>query len=310
MVLRQVLLSAARSGRLKKAVSTMPVSSSVVTRFIAGQSADEAVEAARKLREDGLEVTIDHLGEDTREHRQAEKAAHAYHVLLDRLSRLDLARGADLSVKLSAMGLRLGADGEKIALDHVREIAEAARNVGATVTLDMEDYSSVESTLSVLRELRRDFPDAGVALQAYLRRTEDDCRELAYEGSRVRLCKGAYEQPDSVAYTRASDIDRCFVRCLKILMASKAYPMVATHDPRLIEIAGALAMRHHRARGSYEYQMLYGVRPKEQRRLAKLGETVRVYVPYGLEWYGYMMRRLAERPANLAFFTRSLITRN
>jgi proline dehydrogenase len=309
VVLRQALLTAARSDRLKQLVSTMPVSSGIVTRFVAGETADEAVEATRRLTADGLHVSIDHLGEDTVDATQAEATADAYLVLLERLARGGLARGADLSVKLSAIGQALGPDGEKIALDHAREIAEAAKKVGATVTLDMEDHTTVDSTLSVLRDLRRDYPDAGAVLQSYLMRTEGDCRDLAYEGSRVRLCKGAYDAPPSVAFHKVSEIDRSYVRCLKLLMSGPGYPMVATHDPRLIEIASALAMRHHRSRGSYEYQMLFGIRPKEQRRLAGLGDTVRVYVPYGDEWYGYLMRRLAERPSNVGFFARSLITK-
>jgi len=159
------------------------------------------------------------------------------------------------------------------------------------------------------RELRQDFPWVGAVLQAYLYRTEADCRDLAVEGSRVRLCKGAYKEPPSVAFASRQDVDRSYVRCLSVLMAGRGYPMVATHDPRLVDIAGALAVRHRRTPADHEYQMLYGIRPDEQRRLAGEGETVRVYVPYGSQWYGYLMRRLAERPANVAFFLRSLVSK-
>jgi len=163
--------------------------------------------------------------------------------------------------------------------------------------------------LSTLRELRQDFPDTGAVVQAYLQRTEADCRDLAYAGSRVRLCKGAYKEPASVAYQSKDDVDRSFVRCLKVLMAGDGYPMVASHDPRLVAITGDLVRRNGRAQGSYEYQMLYGIRPLEQARLAAAGEKMRVYVPYGDEWYGYLVRRMAERPANLVFFLRSLATK-
>jgi proline dehydrogenase len=146
-------------------------------------------------------------------------------------------------------------------------------------------------------------------LQAYLRRTEGDCRELATVGSRVRLCKGAYAEPESVAYQSALEVDRSYVRCLNILMAGEGYPMVATHDPRLIAIARDRARWCDRSPGDFEFQMLYGVRPEEQRHLADSGYTVRVYVPYGTQWYAYLMRRLAERPANLAFFLRALTSR-
>ncbi|GAA5007551.1 proline dehydrogenase family protein [Actinopolymorpha pittospori] len=310
MVLRQALLTGARSERLRKLVSTMPVSSAIVSRFVAGETADEAVEAARRLLADGLQSSIDHLGEDTLDREQATRTTNAYLTLLERLSRAGLTRGAEVSVKLSAIGRALGADGEKIALDNARTIALAAQNAGTTLTLDMEEHTTVDSTLSVLHELRRDFPETGAVLQAYLHRTEADCRDLAHEGSRVRLCKGAYNEPPFVAYQKPNDVDRAFVRCLKILMAGQGYPMVATHDPRLIEIASALAMRHDRSRGSYEFQMLYGIRPQEQLRLVALGDTVRVYVPYGDQWYAYLMRRLAERPANTGFFVRSLLTRS
>ncbi|HET9900495.1 MAG TPA: proline dehydrogenase family protein, partial [Actinomycetes bacterium] len=196
------------------------------------------------------------------------------------------------------------------ALDNALQICAAARTAGTTVTLDMEDHTTTDSTLAIAREVRRDFSDTGVVLQSYLRRTESDCRELAYEGSRVRLCKGAYNEPDTVAFRSARDVDKSYVRCLKVLMSGAGYPMIATHDPRLIDIAGALAVQHDRAQGTYEYQMLYGVRPEEQRRLAASGEVMRVYVPYGQDWYGYLVRRLAERPANVQFFLRALATRS
>jgi proline dehydrogenase len=174
----------------------------------------------------------------------------------------------------------------------------------------MEDHTTTDSTLGILTVLRKDFPSIGAVLQAYLRRTEGDCRELSYEGSRVRLCKGAYKEPESVAYRHAEDVDRSYVRCLNILMAGAGRPLVATHDPRLVAIAGERARWHGRSPGSYEFQMLYGIRPDEQRRLVERGETVRVYVPYGDEWYAYLMRRLAERPANVGFFLRSLASKS
>ena len=234
---------------------------------------------------------------------------NAYHDLLTALADVGLSAGADLSVKLSAVGQNLPADGEKIALENARTICVAAADAGATVTLDMEDHTTTDSTLGTLRDLRVDFPWVGAVLQAYLRRTEQDCRDLAGPGSRVRLCKGAYAEPSSVAYQEKADVDRSYARCLGVLMRGEGYPMVASHDPRLIEVAGRLAARHGRGRSDFEYQMLYGVRPGEQRRIAADGDAIRVYVPYGEEWYGYFMRRLAERPANLTFFLRSLVTK-
>ncbi len=308
-MLRQPLLMLARSDNVKRAVTAMPVSSGIVHRYGPGETTDSAVDATRTLIESGLHVTLDFLGEDTLDREQADATGAAYVDLLRSLTEHGLSRNAEVSVKLSAVGQALPDDGEKIALDNARTICQAARNAGTTVTLDMEDHTTTDSTLGILRELRKDFPETGAVLQAYLHRTEADCRDLAYEGSRVRLCKGAYAEPESVAYQDKHEVDKAYVRALKILMAGQGYPMVATHDPRMVDIAGALATRNGRAQGSYEYQMLFGIRPDEQQRLAEAGEKVRVYVPYGQEWYGYLMRRLAERPSNLTFFLRSLISK-
>jgi len=308
-VLRQPLLLLSRSNRVKTLVSTMPVSSGIVARYVPGEDTGSAVEASGQLIDSGLHVTLDFLGEDTLDQEQAEATVTAYLDVLSALSDQGLARNAEVSVKLTAVGLLLGVDGPKIALENARTICHAARNAGTMVTLDMEDHTTTDVTLETLQELRKDFPETGGVLQAYLHRTEGDCRDLAYEGSRVRLCKGAYNQPESVAFQDKAEIDKSYVRCMKILMAGQGYPMIASHDPRMVDIAGALATRNGRIQGSYEFQMLYGIRPDEQRRLAESGEKVRVYIPYGLEWYGYLMRRLAERPSNLTFFLRSLISK-
>lgn len=312
--LRDALLLLSRSGTVKRVVTSMPVSAGIVRSYVPGETVDDVVEAVARLAADGLTATIDYLGEDTLELEQAEATVAAYRALLDRLSARDLTNVAEVSVKLTAIGLRLSHDdapggGYKTALEHAREICRAARNAGTTVTLDMEDHTATDETLRILRDLRKDFPETGAVLQAYLHRTEADCRALAGEGSRVRLCKGAYDEPAEVAFTDADEVDRSYVRCLKVLFGGQGYPMIATHDPRLIDIASSLASRYGRAPGSYEFQMLYGIRPLEQQRLAEAGETVRVYVPYGAEWYGYLMRRLAERPQNLTFFARSLISK-
>ncbi|HSY16493.1 MAG TPA: proline dehydrogenase family protein, partial [Jatrophihabitantaceae bacterium] len=208
-----------------------------------------------------------------------------------------------------AIGQSLGGDGQRLALDNARRICTAARTVGSSVTLDMEDHTTTDSTLSVLGELRADFPDVAAVLQAQLHRTEADCRDLATSGSRVRLCKGSYDEPASVAFRSKDEVDRAYVRCMNLLLAGNAYPMWATHDPRLIEIARMRAISLRRPSDQYEFQMLYGVRPDEQSRLTGNGQAVRVYVPYGQQWYSCLMSRLAERPANLVFFLRSMMSR-
>ncbi|MCE0485775.1 proline dehydrogenase family protein [Ornithinimicrobium sediminis] len=308
--MRQGLLGASRSTALRSLVEKAPVSRDVVARFVAGASTQEAVEVSAELRDTGRLVTIDYLGEDTLDLQMATQTRDAYLELLSALADRGLTgRGeVEVSLKLSALGQALGADGEQVALDNARQICQAAANAGTTVTLDMEDHATTDSTLSVLRELRQDWPWVGAVLQSYLYRTEQDCRDLAYEGSRVRLCKGAYREPESVAYQDKTEVDKAYVRCLKILMAGDGYPMVASHDPRIVEIAGVLADRHGRTPDSYEFQMLLGIRPDEQRRLAAAGARMRVYLPYGDEWYGYLVRRMAERPANLAFFLRAVAT--
>jgi proline dehydrogenase len=304
---------------MKHLASTLPGSSGVVSRFVAGETVEDALRVSRELAAAGLRVSLDHLGEGTLDHGQAESTVAAYLEALDAVVEAGLNHDIELSVKLSAIGQvvggggeagRRGSEGHRLALDNARTVCRAARNAGTTVTLDMEDHSTTDSTLEVLADLRQDFPETGAVLQSQLRRTEADCRDLAHAGSRVRLCKGAYDEPASVAYRDRAEVDRSYVRCLKVLMNGAGYPMIATHDPRLVRIAALLAERADRASDSFEYQMLYGVRPDEQRRLAAAGSTVRVYLPYGDQWYGYLMRRLGERPANVAFFARSLVSRD
>ena len=309
-LLRNSLLQLAKSTRVRDAVERASVSRNVVRRFVPGAATDDAVRAVGQLQVTQLMATVDYLGEDTTDLAQAQHTRDAYVGLLADLAEHGYTAGgrAEVSLKLSALGQALPGDGPKIALDHAREICQAASDAGTTVTLDMEDHTTTDPTLESLRELRQDFPTVGAVLQAYLHRTEGDCRDLAHNGSRVRLCKGAYKEPESVAH-QGAEVDRSYVRCLKVLMAGDGYPMVASHDPRLIEIAGALAAKHGRDPRSFEYQMLYGIRPDEQQRISDRGDQMRVYLPYGEEWYGYLMRRMAEKPGNLMFFLRGLASR-
>jgi proline dehydrogenase len=311
LMLRQTLLQMSKSERVRSAVQKAPVTRSVVTRFIAGSVTEDGVRASSDIVHSGRLVTLDNLGEDTLDAPQARATRDEYLRLLASLEDAGLTQGgrAEVSLKLSALGQALPVDGAQIALDNAREVCQAAEKAGTTVTLDMEDHTTTDETLGALLELRRDFPFVGAVLQAYLRRTEADCRDLATAGSRVRLCKGAYDEPVSVAYQSREEVDRSYVRCARVLMAGDGYPMLATHDPRMVDIGGALARRYGRGQGSYEFQMLFGIRPDEQVRLASSGERMRVYVPYGDDWYGYFMRRLAERPANTVFFLRALATK-
>ncbi len=303
-VLRSLILATAASPAVRKLVATAPVSRYVVDRFVAGESAGRAVAASSVLVSGGLTVTLDHLGESVADEAGAESTVGAYLELLACLGAEGLTRSAELSLKLSAVGQRLD---EALALHHASRICAAAEQAGTTVTLDAEDHTLTDSTLRVHAELRRSWPRTGAVLQADLHRTREDCRALALVGARVRLCKGAYAEPSELAFATSDEVAHSFVRCANILLAEPCYPMFATHDPRLIDIVSERVRWYGRPPDSFEYQMLYGVRPAEQRRLAGAGYTVRVYLPYGSDWYAYLTRRLAERPSNIAFFLRALL---
>ncbi|GHD29850.1 proline dehydrogenase [Streptomyces violarus] len=306
-MLGPVILAASRSDRMRRLISAAPVTKQVVDRFIPGEGVDDIVPVVRGLAGRGLELTMDVVGEDITNPAQAAAARDAYLELVDRLKPLELGTRAEMSVKLSMFGQALE-DGHELALKNVRPVVEAAAEIGTTVTLDAEDHTTLDSMFAIHEELRKDFPQTGCVIQAYLFRTEADARRLAGNGSRVRLVKGAYKEPASVAYQDKHEIDRAYVRILGTLMAGTGYPMIGSHDPRLIAISQELAHRAGRKLDEYEFQMLYGIRSDEQSRLAAEGHRVRVYTAYGTDWYGYFMRRLAEKPANLRFFARSMLT--
>lgn len=300
----------------RRAMMRWPVTRAVVQRFVAGEKTSSAVEAVRSIGENGLHATLDYLGEDTTDEKAATETVEEYLRLVEALVKAGVADGTEVSVKLSAVGLSLvgpGGDpkyGPDFAQRAASRIAAAAYGAGARMTLDMEDHKAVDATLDVLFALREQYPDIGVAIQAMLRRTPQDLTRLVGPGSRVRLVKGAYDEPASVAHRGAKEITDAYLKALATLMGGEGYPMVGSHDPVVIEEAMRLAEAAGRKDSDYEFQMLYGIRTDEQARLHKLGIGVRVYVPYGSDWYGYFTRRLAERPANLLFFLRALASRS
>ncbi|WP_084519086.1 proline dehydrogenase family protein [Nocardia mexicana] len=319
---------------MKNAVLRVPITAAVVRRFVAGETRADLVPVLRDLLRDGRMVSVDLLGEHTTERAMADDAVTEYLALIDELSvlsrfveagtvawRADASRSAatelhansvrcvEVSVKLSALGQALEPDGPAIAAANLRSLCLRAAEAGVWVTVDAEDHTTTDATLDTVRQLHGEFPGLGVAVQSYLRRAETECRELAGVGTRIRLCKGAYREPEAVAYQRRADVDSSYLRCLDVLMRGGGRPMVATHDPAMIEAATRLALENAQGPGDYEYQMLYGIRDAEQRRLAADGHAMRVYVPYGSQWYAYLIRRLAERPANLGFFLRALAER-
>ncbi|HZU48661.1 MAG TPA: proline dehydrogenase family protein, partial [Mycobacterium sp.] len=296
---RPAILAASRSDRLRRAAERVAITRRVVRRFVPGETLNSVLDSVGRLRDSGRYVSIDYLGEDVTDIDGAGAIVQAYLGLLDALGQRpdaagDGVRPLEVSLKLSALGQALERDGEKIALENAHTICERAEQVGVWVTVDAEDHTTTDSTLSIVRDLRADFPWLGVVLQAYLRRTLGDCHDFAAAGARIRLCKGAYDEPASVAYRKPAAVTDSYLRCLPVLMGGSSYPMVATHDPAVISAVPGIAHESGRAAGDFEYQMLYGIRDDEQQRLVAAGSQVRVYVPYGGQWYGYLVRRLAE----------------
>ncbi|WP_308249809.1 proline dehydrogenase family protein [Sphaerisporangium fuscum] len=285
---------------MESVVRTTPLTA----RYVAGEGADQAVAAAAGVVADGLLVSLDHLGGEARDAAQAARAVEAHLGLLDGLARRGVAKGADISLRLSGLGLRFD---EKLAKDNAARVCQAAEEAGAGVTLDAEEAPLAEAALRLHSQLLEEHSSVGVEIQSSWRRAEEYCRSLA--SARVRLSRGLIGGPAPVSYQEPEDVDRSYVRCLKALMTAGGYLTVATHDRRLVEIASALAVLNEREPGGFEYQMAYGVRRPEQRRLAHDGARVRVRIPYGADWYAQLTRRVAERPANLTLLARSLVGR-
>ncbi|MGW3510577.1 proline dehydrogenase family protein [Streptomyces sp. NPDC000994] len=307
-MLGPVILAASRSDRMRRLISAAPGTKQVVDRFIPGETVGDIVPIIDDLTARGLELTMDVVGEDITTPEQAAAARDAYLELIDRIKDLELGPKVEMSVKLSMFGQALE-HGHELALKNVRPVVEAAAAIGTTVTLDAEDHTTLDSMFAIHEELRKDFPQTGCVIQAYLFRTEADARRLAANGSRVRLVKGAYKEPAEVAYQNKQEIDKAYVRILRVLMQGDGYPMIGSHDPRLISIGQELARTAGRKLDEYEFQMLYGIRSDEHLRLAAEGHRMRVYTAFGTDWYGYFMRRLAEKPANLRFFLRSMVSK-
>ena len=278
-------------------------------RFVAGETLQDALDATRRLNENGLAATLDHLGESVADEAHARLAADAYLELLDAISAHGLQ--ASVSLKLTHLGLDIR---EELCVENLRRVVQRARERGTHVTIDMESSAYTDATLRVFRKVRREFDNVGTVIQAYLYRSEDDMRALAAEGAFVRLCKGAYHEPSDRAFPDKSDVDANFVRLAQMYLseearAAGAFLAIATHDERIIETLKAYIQEHHIPQDAFEFQMLYGIRPRLQMRLRDEGFRVRIYVGYGTEWYPFFMRRLAERPANVWFVLKHLFRR-
>ncbi|MFI5254534.1 MAG: proline dehydrogenase family protein [Candidatus Limnocylindrales bacterium] len=301
-VLRVLFIWASRRRGLARVAARMPLSRQIVARFVAGETLPLALDACARLKAAGLHTTLDVLGESVASPEAARAAADRYVELLDALA----ARGLDgnVSLKLTQMGLVVD---PALCRENVARVTARAAQTGAFVRVDMEDSTKTEATLAIVRELRAATPEVGVVVQSYLRRSADDIERLIAEGTRVRLCKGAYNEPDEVAFETKAEVDASYRRLLERLLSAGNYPAIATHDPKLVAAVTDFARREHIDPSRFEFQMLYGIRRDLQSQLARDGWTVRVYVPFGSEWYPYFMRRLAERPANVIFLLRSVL---
>jgi proline dehydrogenase len=270
-------------------------------RFVAGTTIDQAASVVRELNRAGIMATLDHLGESVTDRATADRAAADYVTLVERIAADGL--DSNVSLKLTQMGLDLGVD---TCMEVIRPVVEAGKRHAIFVRIDMESHEYTDRTLEIVRRLRRDGYDVGPVIQSYLKRSKADVAALAADRVRTRICKGAYAEPAEIAWHDRTAIGQSFVELCRDLLEADAYPGVATHDPDMIEAVIRCVEEKGIARERYEFQLLYGIRRDLQRKLVADGHRLRIYVPYGTEWYPYFMRRLAERPANVMFLLRTV----
>jgi proline dehydrogenase len=305
--LRSAFIALSRNRVLRRFSERSSAGVKLSSRFVAGMEIEDALRVAAAVNQQGMAVSLDSLGESVTSEHEAHKAAEVYHLLLDAIAERKL--NANVSVKLTQMGLEVAPElAERIA----ENLAQHAQATGNFVRIDMEDSSLTQVTLDIVRRLHARHGlrgSIGIVIQSYLYRSEADIEQLLAEGIRIRLCKGAYKESPEVAFPRKADVDASYVRLSGLLLDSSTYHGLATHDEKMIAAAKAFAKKHAIDSGRFEFQMLFGVRRDLQRQLIAEGYNVRVYIPFGREWYPYFMRRLAERPANVLFLAKSLIHR-
>ena len=303
--MRALLLRLSESKRLAPLMMHNGASRRVARRFVAGETLDDAVEAAREVNRRLQLASLDLLGENVSDEAGARRAAEGYLAVFDRIAqeRLD----ANVSLKLTQLGLDLSED---LCLELLEKIVAHATSQGNFVRIDMEGSAYTQRTVEIAKRVRAKYTGVGTVMQSYLYRTEKDVQDLLATGCRLRLCKGAYKEPPDVAFPKKSDVDANYVKLMKTLLPSGIYHGIATHDPAMIEATKDFAREQNIKRDQFEFQMLYGIRADLQEKLVRDGFRVRVYIPYGVDWFPYFMRRLAERPANVAFFLRNLLPRS
>ena len=300
-MLRTLLLELAKSSRLRRWITSIGVTRRLAQRFVPGEDLAAAIEAARRCNRAGMTVSLDHLGENVLNREDAERARMAYTDALDRIAVNDL--DANVSLKLTHLGLDLG---DKFCAEQLRMVTQRAAALHNLVRVDMEGSAYTERTLGIVRQARAETDTVGAVIQAYLYRSEQDIQNLLSIGCRIRLVKGAYKEPSQIAFPRKRDVDANYVKLMRLLLLSGMYHALATHDPNMIDSAIRFAAERGITKDKFEFQMLYGIRTDLQRRLVRQSYRVRVYIPFGQDWFPYLMRRLGERPANLFFFAKHL----
>jgi len=301
-MLRALLLELAKSNRLRRWITTNGATRRMAHRFVPGEELAPAIEAARACNKSGMTVSLDHLGENVVTREDAERARASYMEALDEIAAAGVE--GNVSLKLTHLGLDLG---EEFCAEQLRLVTRRAGEFGNFVRVDMEGSAYTDRTLHMVKQARAETAAVGTVIQAYLYRSEEDIRDLLEIGCRIRLVKGAYKEPAKIAYPRKKDVDANFIKLMKILLPSGIYHALATHDPEMIEAAIRFAAEQDITKDKFEFQMLYGIRTDLQSRLVRQGYRVRVYIPFGQDWFPYFMRRLAERPANLLFFARNFL---
>jgi proline dehydrogenase len=306
-MLRAIFIALSESTMIRRTAERSALGRRMSGRFVAGMTVADALDATARMNGLGMSATVDNLGENVTNREEAAESAKLYHEMIDALSSRGL--NANVSLKLTHMGLDVD---EAMCRTIVAELVSHAASVGSFVRIDMEGSRYTQKTLDIVRSLHRMPGNAGAVgavIQSYLRRSEQDVRELCGEGIRIRLCKGAYKEPADLAFQAKSEVDESFLRLTRIMLQSGVYHGIATHDPAMIDGTKAFAQAESIAPGTFEFQMLYGVRRDLQEQLVRDGWGMRVYIPFGTEWYPYFMRRLAERPANVLFIAKQLFRR-
>jgi proline dehydrogenase len=300
--MRSFLLHLSENKRLAPLIMKNAISRRVARRFVAGETLDDAIEAAREVNRTKRSASLDLLGENVSDEAGARRAAEGYLAIFDRIAREKI--DANVSLKLTQLGLDLG---EPHCQTLLEGIVRHAAELGNFVRIDMEGSAYTQRTVEITKRVRAKYSNVGTVMQAYLYRAEQDVNGLLSAGCRMRLCKGAYQEPPEIAFPKKEDVDANYIQLMKVLLSSGIYHGIATHDPAMIQATKDFVRERNIGPEKFEFQMLYGIRTDLQEQLVREGYRLRVYIPFGTDWFPYFMRRLAERPANLLFFAKNLL---